>query len=320
MSVDRILALVSGLAALLSVNLSDKWGVIPQYPNVFEMNQIVHLKTEPFALSIKANNLVKPYRVIYFGSKSRTVHDSRDEADADDIRAWFDAGLKCVPVDVHFSRKHGCVLREDGVTMPGLLRQFCTQGFHYRFSISASRDIWANNRQRANSGSFPRIGNSRLAANIESASVVGKIAGGIRLNREPWTFSQLQLYSGNVGRIPSSVGGYGRLFQSVAHVSSEFKKCLLVPFQGLPLLVREKREYAREDGYESCIRKRPPIGRRFALAWITGFLLIPASYYSDAINNGAFRRVVLWGAFVSFWCSLVLIFLCGFSWSWGWWL
>ena len=59
----------------------------------------------------------------------------------------------------------------------------------------------------------------------------------------------------------------------------------------------------------------PPIGRRFTMA----FLFMVLGFAVEGSTDRGIRR--LWPmTFVGFIVSLSLLLLCGFKWSWGWWL
>jgi hypothetical protein len=73
----------------------------------------------------------------------------------------------------------------------------------------------------------------------------------------------------------------------------------------------------------TSIPDSPPIFRRELLIISSGLLLLYACYFgSKLIDCGqkALGRTFLSVGFGLFWASLVLGFLSGFTWTWGWWL
>lgn len=101
----------------------------------------------------------------------------------------------------------------------------------------------------------------------------------------------------------------------------------LLLFHRAPLAIGEPRESSCENGNEARVDGTPPVDRippilrRFLFAICSGLLLIPCCHYGrQCIINGSifWGRAIVGGAFLFFWSSLLLIFLTGFRWSWGW--
>jgi hypothetical protein len=89
----------------------------------------------------------------------------------------------------------------------------------------------------------------------------------------------------------------------------------------LVLAMGKPSERAGENRHQSRVTDRPPIGRRLFLAWISGLLLIPECHYGAALARSGRRcsgGLLIGLGFAAFWGSLILIFLSGFTWSWGW--
>jgi len=113
------------------------------------------------------------------------------------------------------------------------------------------------------------------------------------------------------------IGGFLSFLQCAAHVDR-------LPFHRLVLAMGEPRESAgkrRQQGGVEDVPNEPPIGRRLGFIWLTGLGLFPCCCYGTRLRErgrSIAGRLLIGAGFAAFWGSLILGFLTGFSWSWGW--
>jgi hypothetical protein len=88
-----------------------------------------------------------------------------------------------------------------------------------------------------------------------------------------------------------------------------------------PLPTSENSEGDSGERYDASVDTTPPIWRRWLFALASGFLLIPSCYFgTQLIDRGrkVLGRAVVVIGFVIFSAALLLFYLTGFEWSWGW--
>jgi len=85
----------------------------------------------------------------------------------------------------------------------------------------------------------------------------------------------------------------------------------------------QPRESATENDKQGIPNNSPPINRRFWLTLGAGVLLIPACEFGSYLvrkGRNVYGRLLIGSGFGLFWGCLLILFLSGFRWSWGWWL
>ncbi len=122
-------------------------------------------------------------------------------------------------------------------------------------------------------------------------------------NADACLLSNLKSSLGDFRRRLSSLNGSFVLGQSPIHDD--------------PLQDRGEQQSTSEDGDK-------PIRNRGIFCLVCLALLFPAAYYGESLVNGNGRRwlgwILIWTTLCLFWCSLALLCLSNYSWSWGWWL
>jgi hypothetical protein len=91
----------------------------------------------------------------------------------------------------------------------------------------------------------------------------------------------------------------------------------------LPLEIGQNSESKSEQSNQDGTDSGPPIGRRFAFALFSEFLLIPGCYFGTKLIDRRRKLLgcfVIAGSFLIFFVALALVCAIGWSGSWGWWL
>jgi hypothetical protein len=161
------------------------------------------------------------------------------------------------------------------------------------------------------------VGNSRrprgatILNSQDYASIVGKRCGWVELDGINVHVSQLSQVQCFLGKFCALGGSSRRFFGSFQ------------PFSHVVTLKQHRDELDNRAHSEHSSKNRNPIGRR----WFT-VLIVGAWACLSGIRGlkyiEANRRFCGWGlvgsGIAAFGSSVFLLFLSGFSWSWGWWL
>ncbi len=127
----------------------------------------------------------------------------------------------------------------------------------------------------------------------------------------------------DIGASGRGVGGFSGFYQSIAHVRRHSVQSILVTSHSTPLEESQHGNSQASDGRKYGTPLRPPVGRRVIFLYSTIGLLFPGCYFGSKLldrGRNLVGSVLVAGCFALFAIGLSLIVLCGFPWSWTWWL
>lgn len=127
-------------------------------------------------------------------------------------------------------------------------------------------------------------------------------------------FSSASTLISSVSRLSGDLQPCFHVFNLPPHISS------LLPHR-TPLQIHQQNKTGGKYEIQDAGDNTPPIGRRIGLVVCAAALLaLCCRNGSRRIDNGrtVSGRLLLILGFGVFWCSLVLVFLSGFEWSWSW--
>jgi hypothetical protein len=115
----------------------------------------------------------------------------------------------------------------------------------------------------------------------------------------------------SVSTFGGSLDGLFCRSQSIPHVFGLF-------FHRAPLQIHQTYKTCGKQEIQGAGNDRPPSVRKFLIALGAGILLVYGWQFAE--RRGVPGRLFVTICFGLFWSSLILVFLSGFRWSWGWWL
>jgi hypothetical protein len=189
----------------------------------------------------------------------------------------------------------------------------------YPFERRAARNYYVPVYPDFCSDRLTNVFNSDLESSIDGISSEGDRAIGLDIYRYPRTRRDLSLFNHRRDLFACSFRGSGRSIGGLLRKDQPISHVYGLLIHGLSLTMRQPSYSDSGESNDERTKGGPPIGRRFIIALACGTLFFVNPGFGS-VRAGCFWRWCFAVNFAGLCCSLILLFLTGFSWSWGWWL